>query len=103
LKSKHNLDITHRIQKVRNWSELPLEFGRILRFDNLTKYLVRYGEMYYLKGNESTYLTYKRDNRWFYFNNKGVANSSSDVYKDLEIPKYLGLDPDELYEIYNKD
>jgi hypothetical protein len=103
LKDKHNLDLTNRIERVTNWSELPIEFERIVQIYMLRRYLSLYGLLFFIKGNKRYYLIQERNDNWRCFSTKGDSYDLSEVYEDIGVPSYLGLNPYELYELYGKE
>jgi phage gpG-like protein len=103
LKTKHDLDLTNRIEIITNLYEVPLEFEQHISPDMLKRYLNRYGPIYYLKGRKNDYLTQERDNKWFCIDKKDKIVKLSEVYEDVGIPEYLGMKPDELYEVHRPE
>ena len=103
LKNKHSVDLTHRIEIVRNWVELPRDFEQRINIDVLRRVLNLYGPLYYLKGNKMNYLTQERNNGWFCVDSKGNQIPLSKVYEDVGVPEYLGMMPDELYKVFNSE
>ena len=103
LKDKHNLDLTNLIERVTNWSELPIEFERIVQINMLRRYLSLYGLLFFIKGNKRYYLIQERNDNWRCFSTKGDSYDLSEVYEDIGVPSYLGLNPYELYELYGKE
>jgi hypothetical protein len=105
LKKMHNLDLTHRIEMVTNWNEVPMEFEHLLNYDMLRRYLNRFGPLYYLKGKRKNYLVQERNNDWYCIDTREYQKSLTEVLQDVGIPDYLitSITPEELYEIYKEE
>jgi hypothetical protein len=103
LKTKHNLDLANRIEMVTNWYEVPMEFEHLISPDVLRRYLNRFGPLYYIKGKKKNYLVQERNNDWYCIDTREYQKSLNEVYRDVGIPEYLGMAPDELYEIYKEE
>ena len=103
LKNKVGLDLTNGIEMITNYYDLPMEFERRLNPDALRRYLNRFGPFYYLKGKKKNYLIQERDNGWFCFDEREEQYDLSEVYEDVGIPNYLGMKPNELYNLYGPE
>lgn len=98
--NKIGLDLTHRIELIKTWNDLPTEFERILNYNTFINKLNLYGDMYYIKGDRINYLIEKRDYGWYGFSNMGRYYTLSEIYEDVGIPVYLSMEPNELFEIF---
>jgi hypothetical protein len=103
LKSKHGLDLTHRIEMIQSWHDLPFNFDTMITRNSLNKLLNEFGPMYHLKGNRRNYLCQNRNNNWIGYDVLARIYDLEEIYKDVGIPAYLGMKPDELYEVYKQE
>lgn len=104
LKTSHGLDLTNRIGIITNWHDLPIEFEKLLTPNSLNNHLNNNGPLYYIKGKEDNYLLFPdRYNRWMATNNEPKMFNLMEVYDDAGIPRYLGMTPEELYELYKPE
>lgn len=103
LKSKHGLDLTHRIEMIQNWHDLPIEFEKSISRISLNAILNEFGPMYYIKGKKRDYICQNRNNNWICFDKMTRNYGLIEIYEDVGIPSYLGMNPDELYELYKPE
>jgi hypothetical protein len=103
LRERHGLDLSGgKVQMITNKFELPMEFHNTFTPSSFNTYLNHFGPMYYLKGKKNSYLGQERDGEWRFYDNTDSDVNLNDVYKDVGIPKYLGMRPEELAELYEE-
>lgn len=100
LKSKFNIDLTHRIYLVENYYDLPLEFENKIPFSIFRRSLNTWGKMYVVKGNDVSYLLQNRKDYWYCMNNHLEQLELPEVYNKIGVPVFLGMSIDELYNLY---
>jgi len=49
------------------------------------------------------YLCQNRNNTWIGYDVLARIYDLEEIYKDVGIPAYLGMKPDELYEVYKQE
>ena len=104
LKKKHDLDLSDgKIQMIVSHWGIPIDFDKVMTASMANTYLNKYGPFYYLQGKRNSYLGQEQDGEWKFYDKREYLVPLDQVYRDVGIPAYLGLNPSELYELYETD
>lgn len=102
LKKKHDLDLSDgKLQVITNTWGMPMLFDKIITPSMTRSYLNRFGPFYYLQGKRNAYLGQEQDGEWKFYDTREYIVPLDQVYRDVGIPAYLGMKPDELAELYD--
>ena len=104
LKKRFNLDLSNgKIEMVVSMWGIPKEFDRLMTVSMANSYLNKYGPFYYLQGERNSYLGQEQDGEWKFYDKREYLVPLEKVYKDVGIPTYLSMKPDELAELYEDE
>ena len=104
LKKRFNLDLSNgKIEMVVSHWGIPMEFDRLMTPSMANSYLNKYGPFYYLQGERNSYLGQEQNGEWKFYDKREYLVPLETVYKDVGIPIYLGMKPDELAELYEDE
>ena len=104
LKKRFNLDLSNgKIEMVVSHWGIPKEFERAMTVSMANTYLNKYGPFYYLQGEKNSYLGQEQDGVWKFYDKRDYPVPLDKVYRDVGIPTYLSMKPDELAELYEDE
>ena len=102
LKKKHGLDLSDgKLQVIVSHWGIPFSFDKVMTVSMANSYLNRYGPFYYLEGKKNSYLGQEQNGEWKFYDKREYNVPLEQVYRDVGIPSYLGMNPDELAELYD--
>lgn len=104
LKKRFNLDLSNgKIEMIVSHWGIPRDFERAMTVSMANTYLNKYGPFYYLQGEKNSYLGQEQDGVWKFYDKRDYPVPLDKVYRDVGIPTYLSMKPDELAELYEDE